>query len=512
MRTKSAFINSMSGMIYQVVNMILGMLVPRYIIMVYGSEINGLTSNIHQYINILNLLQAGLIAASGYEMYKPIANGDNKTVGRIYYSDRDYFKKMSCVYFALAVIVMPIMLVGKVEMINITELIGSILIMALNGYLTFKYACCYDLMFAVYQKKYILFISLFLERFIYYIVLFFCLLFRCNYNWMYVGYLLGTIVKLLFLRYKFKRMYEKSIIQYKNQTGYKIRNQYYVLSEQIVFRIIDSMPILIVTKMYSLNHASIYSVYLMIISAFKSLFDTIQNAITPSFGDLYARNEKEKAHVSDVFEMIQGVYFIILNVISICLSVLFVAFIDIYMAKSQTLNYVYNGIALFISLHMILYIYFTLYNMVTNAVGLYKDFFKGNIVIGLLALVVSIICAGFDFQLVYIGIIVYYLFAMAQRFGVIRKKVLNLSFKCIVRPLVSILLYVICYYVFADKMLAAINGNLVKWLVAASVSGIIGTIVSIIISIFIDKKQCVAVLKGISSILKRKSINFSIKD
>lgn len=493
MRTKSALVNSMSGLVYQIVNMLIGFIVPRYIITIYGSEINGLTSNIQQYINILHLLQAGLIAASGCEMYKPIVLGDNETVGRIYYSDRKYFRRMSYVFLILAITVIPSMLIGKTENISQRELIISILIMAFNGYLAFKYCCCYDLMFSVHQKKYILYAALTIERAVYYIILAISLIFRPNYNLMYVGYLLGTIAKLLFLRYKFKRMYEKAIIQYKDQTGYKIRNQYYVLGEQIVFRIMDSVPILIVTKIYSLSYASIYSIYIMVIAAFKSVFDIVQNALTPSFGDLYAMHEEEKEYVADVFDMIQSIYFFILNVVSICLSILFLSFVNIYVGKSQPLNYVCNEIALFISLQMIMYIFFTQYNMITNAAGLYKQFFKGNIAIGLGGIVISIICAEINFQLVYVGITIYYLSAMFQRFLLIRRKIIPLNVKCIARPIITMLIYVMCFNLFSDTMFSVIGMKITSWIMNAVWIAMVGFAISLLLSFLIDRRQLIKI-------------------
>ena len=83
MRTKNTVKNSVVTLAFQIVTLIIGFVVPRWVISVYGSDVNGLTTNINQVINIINLLQAGLVGASIFEMYKPISKGDYETVGNI---------------------------------------------------------------------------------------------------------------------------------------------------------------------------------------------------------------------------------------------------------------------------------------------------------------------------------------------------------------------------------------------------------------------------------------------
>ena len=81
MRTKSTIRNSIYSVFFQLFTLAVGFFVPKLVIEAYGSEVNGLTSNVNQLINLINLLQAGLVGASIFEMFEPIARKDYKLVG-----------------------------------------------------------------------------------------------------------------------------------------------------------------------------------------------------------------------------------------------------------------------------------------------------------------------------------------------------------------------------------------------------------------------------------------------
>ena len=63
-RTKKFLYNSISTAFYQMVVMIAGFITPRFMLINYGSEINGLVSSINQFITYFNLVEAGLGSAA----------------------------------------------------------------------------------------------------------------------------------------------------------------------------------------------------------------------------------------------------------------------------------------------------------------------------------------------------------------------------------------------------------------------------------------------------------------
>ena len=58
MRRKVAFINLVTSIGFQIINLLSGILIPRYIIIYYGSEVNGLVNSIVQFLNYISITEA----------------------------------------------------------------------------------------------------------------------------------------------------------------------------------------------------------------------------------------------------------------------------------------------------------------------------------------------------------------------------------------------------------------------------------------------------------------------
>lgn len=497
-RKNRVALSAVSALSFQILNLFIGMFIPKFVISIYGSEVNGLYSNIIQLLNIINLLQAGMIAASAYEMYKPIADKNYQKIGKIYYSAKKYFINSSYLLIAFSLIFIPVLLYGKSNKISFVQILLSVIILTLNSAIIFRYYCKYDLIFSSHQEKHILFISMYLEKFIYYPLVFICLRYKLNYNMMYLSLLISSAIKILFLHFKFKKRYEPLIKEYSNETNYKVKNQVHVLGNQIIFRVVDTFPILLVTQLYGLFTASVYSVYIMVISIFKTISDTLQNTIAPSFGDLYAT--KDFNHCTEIIELIQFLYSISINTITPCLVCLLAPFVGIYVGGSNAIKYVHVDISFYITIQFVCYSYYFLLNMIVNSTGIYKSVFKGNIVCLLISIVFTLILTLLDFRHVFLGISIFYILGIAINYYVINDRVLSIPKKQLIRPTLSIGLVIIYKFCFSDYIINYINFNIMNFIVIGIVSFIFGLIISIIIAFIFDRNQ----FKELTRIIKEK--------
>ena len=73
-RTKTFLHNVAASAGLQVLTMVSGIIVPRLMLVYYGSEINGLVSSIVQFISYFNIVEAGLGGAVIFSLYKPLAD------------------------------------------------------------------------------------------------------------------------------------------------------------------------------------------------------------------------------------------------------------------------------------------------------------------------------------------------------------------------------------------------------------------------------------------------------
>ena len=86
---------------YYLLIIALGFFAPRFIILTYGSDVNGLSSTITQILNIILLLQSGATTAAVYSLYKPIADHNLQNISEKVTAANLYFKKMSYIFLEI---------------------------------------------------------------------------------------------------------------------------------------------------------------------------------------------------------------------------------------------------------------------------------------------------------------------------------------------------------------------------------------------------------------------------
>ena len=84
--------------------MLAGFIIPRYMLVYYGSEINGLISSIMQFIAYFNLVEAGISGAAVYALYKPLAARDNSTISTVVSAARKFYMQSGYIFVLLTVV------------------------------------------------------------------------------------------------------------------------------------------------------------------------------------------------------------------------------------------------------------------------------------------------------------------------------------------------------------------------------------------------------------------------
>ena len=124
--------NTFWNLVYQLTAVIAGFLVPRAIIGVYGSEVNGLVTSLTQFIGYFALVEAGISGAATFALYKPLAQGDWKGVNVVASASRAFYQKSGAVFLALLVglsVTYPIFVsagaLSPWEIVALTFLLGA---------------------------------------------------------------------------------------------------------------------------------------------------------------------------------------------------------------------------------------------------------------------------------------------------------------------------------------------------------------------------------------------------
>ena len=98
MNTTLAKKNVITSILYQLVTVAYGLVVPRLVLSSFGSEVNGLTSSLSQFLNYISLLEGGLSGVIMAALYKPLANKDFAKVSGVIKAADNFFKKIALIF------------------------------------------------------------------------------------------------------------------------------------------------------------------------------------------------------------------------------------------------------------------------------------------------------------------------------------------------------------------------------------------------------------------------------
>ena len=103
-RQKRAKFNAITMLANQLAATVCGMLIPWIMIDTFGSEAYGATTSIAQFLSYISILEGGIGRAARGELYKPLAEGNNENISRVYLAVKRFFNTIGAAFLGYALI------------------------------------------------------------------------------------------------------------------------------------------------------------------------------------------------------------------------------------------------------------------------------------------------------------------------------------------------------------------------------------------------------------------------
>ena len=97
-RTNKFIKNVIGSAVLQIVTIVTGFISPKLMLGAFGSEINGITSSILQFISYISLVEAGLANATVFALYKPLAQKDTKARDAVISASRISYRNIGLIF------------------------------------------------------------------------------------------------------------------------------------------------------------------------------------------------------------------------------------------------------------------------------------------------------------------------------------------------------------------------------------------------------------------------------
>ena len=332
--------NIITGFGGQLVVIILGLIVPRFFIMSYGYDVNGLLSTITQIFTYMALLEAGIGQAAKNLLYKPFQEKDKEGISEISSIAKTYFRRFTLIYgigvIAIALI-LPLVLKTNADSVTVALIV---LFEGMSGVISFYFIETPYIIIGVDGKNYVNNAINLLNKIVGYAVKIVMAAFGFNIVLLQFVFFLVTVAKVFFYQIYFRKHY--SWIRFK-KTGKEVklkdRNSYIIT--EICWTIFSSTDMIVLSTFLSTDLSSVYGIYNMIFTNLSLLVNAIYISINYLLGYSYYESIDKYSHMHDSFNTIFIGLMTILMSVCYCLTI---PFVTLYTHGVTDVNYIYKSL------------------------------------------------------------------------------------------------------------------------------------------------------------------------
>lgn len=370
-RTEKFLKNSASTALLQVVTMASGFIIPKVMLMVYGSEINGLVSSINQFIKYFMLVEAGLSAAVVYSLYKPLVENNYEKISSIVTAAKNFYNYSGFIFVGLTVglaVIYPFF-VSTVKLSSI-EIGVLVLVLGVSGALEFFTLAKYRAILTADQKVYVISLAS-----IVFVVVNTASIAILSYFDVNIVLVMAIALTAVFLRSYILYFFVKKNYSYLNYNAIPdnsaLSKRWDALYLQILGVFHTGIPIVLATIFTDLKMVSVFVVYNLVVAGVNSILSIFISGVSSTFGDLIAR--KEILRFQRAYNDFELLYYLLIAGAYGVTFVMIMPFILLYTQGVTDTNYNLPWIGFLMVLNGLMFNMKTPQGMLVISAGLYKE-------------------------------------------------------------------------------------------------------------------------------------------
>ncbi len=486
--------NTISSIVFELLTIICGFILPRFILESFGSETNGLVSSITHFLGFISLCELGIGAVVPASLYKPLSKKDFNTVNKVVSSAQRFYRTIAIlliVYIFILCIIYPLLVSNSFDHFFTISLI---LIISVSTFAQYFFGITYSLLLKADQRQYIslninsvtlllntsLSILLILDGFSIHVVK--------------LASSLVYICRPIALTIYVKRHYA---IDHKTKYDVEpIKQKWNGIAQHFATTIQEKADTVILTSLATLTDVSIYGVYFMVINGIKGLIYSLTAGVSAMIGNMIAKDEVEELKkLFNNFEWLMHSISVLLYTIT---GILIVPFVEVYtLGLTDEELYIQPIFAVVLSAALAARCIQFPYNVVVQAAGHFKQTQSSAIIEPTMNIIISVI-------LVYyyglIGVAIGTLASMTYRViylaHYLMKNIIEIKYSLFIKQL-SVDLLSSAIMVIATLWISLKQRTYISWTTMAIQVSFICLIMTIIINFIFYKKQTTLLLMHI---------------
>ncbi len=499
-RGKKLILNTGTSLLYQIVGIVCGFILPRMFLVTYGSEVNGAVSSITQFLGFITLCECGVGAVVQSALYRPLAENDTATYSRIYCSSERFFRRIAWIlvgYTAVLMAVYPLLIGGEFDYFFTFFLV---FVIAISSFAQYYFGMTYRLFLNADQLGFIQLSvqsgvlvlntvsSILLMHFgapIHAVKLATSLIFM-------IQPVIYTVVARR--RYRVDRRIE--------MTEEPLTQKWNGLAQHIASVVLGNADTVILTVFSTLADVSVYAVYHLVVNGVKQIVVSLTSGMQAMLGNMLARKETET--LQKTFSAFEWGLHTVVTVAFTATGLLILPFVRVYTDGITDAEYIVPVFAVLITAAQASYCLRLPYNVMVLAAGHYRETQWSAIIEAALNVVISVaLVLRFGLVGVAIGTLAAMLYRTVYLAWYLRRHILNRPFRHFVKHLLvdlaSAALAVLTVYLLPSfYTLHAVN--YLSWFVLALKVGFTCLLEALLLNLVVYRRDLTAFLR----ILKRR--------
>ena len=330
-------INMIFSIVLQIVTIISGFIIPRQILLAFGSEVNGLVNSITKFLNYISLIEGGLGSVIMTALYQPLNQKKFEQVSSIIVTSNNFFRKIAKIfigYLLLVAVFYPLIVKTNFSYGFIFSLT---MILGIGLFIQYYFAITWKLLLQADRRVYV---ASGIQILVIVLNTIFTLgMIRVASNSIHLVKLVATLAfviqPLLYDEYVSKFY----VIDKDADLNVNIlKNRWDGFGINLAAFLNSNIDVIILTILSTLSNVSIYGVYYLVVSGIKSLIVSISAGITPSLGKDYSMKRWKSLEIQ--FSKYENLILYVTFCMYSCAIVLIVPFVSNYTRGIYDANYI----------------------------------------------------------------------------------------------------------------------------------------------------------------------------
>lgn len=381
-------LNTISSILFEIVTIVCGFILPHLIMSQYGSNTNGLVNSITQFIGIITFLELGVGKVVQSALYKPLAENDKDQISRIVVSGRRFFNRIALImafYVFFLIIVYPFIHGKEFGWLYTATLLA---VMSISSFAQYYFGIVDRLLLTADQRGYIQYTTQTITLLLNTVACAVLIKHGCTIHIVKLTTSLIFLLRPLYLSWYVRNHYDIDYkIQYKSEP---IKQKWNGMAQHIAYTVLNDTDTIVLTLFGTFSEVSIYSAYNLVVAGVKKLFTSMMNGVEAYFGILWARNDEEK--LQSFFNIVEWVVHTAVIYAFGCTGFLIVPFIQCYTQRITDADYFQPLFSALIVMAHGCHCLRLPYNLMIFAAGHYKQTQNNYIIATVMNIIISIVC------------------------------------------------------------------------------------------------------------------------